>query len=202
MAGFIPDDKVADVRNAANVVDVISEYIDLKKTGKNFLGLCPFHAEKKPSFTVNEEKQIFHCFGCGQGGNVLTFVMLYHNLNFPEAVRFLANKYGIEKPASLQEVLERYHAGLPIRPRYAGSSLGDYVFDASFDRLWTNWNYVSVLSGKDILPSAGVPAVELRSTSMERAEAELARVERETKELLSKSATHREYIDSMRKEKS
>jgi len=96
LTGFIPDDKVADVRNAANVVDVISEYIDLKKTGKNFLGLCPFHAEKKPSFTVNEEKQIFHCFGCGQGGNVLTFVMLYHNLNFPEAVRFLANKYGIE----------------------------------------------------------------------------------------------------------
>jgi DNA primase len=96
LAGFIPDDKVADVRNAANVVDVISEYIDLKKTGKNFLGLCPFHAEKKPSFTVSEEKQIFHCFGCGQGGNVLTFVMLYHNLNFPEAVRFLANKYGIE----------------------------------------------------------------------------------------------------------
>lgn len=96
LAGFIPDDKVADVRNAANVVDVISEYIDLKKTGKNFLGLCPFHAEKKPSFTVSEEKQIFHCFGCGQGGNVLNFVMLYHNLNFPEAVRFLANKYGIE----------------------------------------------------------------------------------------------------------
>jgi DNA primase len=96
LAGFIPDDKVADVRNAANVVDVISEYIDLKKTGRNFLGLCPFHAEKKPSFTVSEEKQIFHCFGCGEGGNVLTFVMLYHNLNFPEAVQFLANKYGIE----------------------------------------------------------------------------------------------------------
>jgi DNA primase len=96
LAGFIPDDKVADVRNAANVVDVISEYVDLKKTGRNFLGLCPFHAEKKPSFTVSEEKQIFHCFGCGQGGNALTFVMLYHNLNFPEAVRFLANKYGIE----------------------------------------------------------------------------------------------------------
>lgn len=98
LAGFIPDDKVADVRNAANVVDVISDYIDLKRTGKNFLGLCPFHGETKPSFTVSEEKQIFHCFGCGQGGNVLTFVMLYHNLSFPEAVRFLANKYGIQIP--------------------------------------------------------------------------------------------------------
>jgi DNA primase len=98
LAGFIPDDKIADVRNAANVVDVISDYIDLKRTGKNFLGLCPFHGETKPSFTVSEEKQIFHCFGCGQGGNVLTFVMLYHNLSFPEAVRFLANKYGIQIP--------------------------------------------------------------------------------------------------------
>jgi DNA primase len=98
LAGFIPDDKIADVRNAANIADVISQYVALKLAGKNFLGLCPFHAEKTPSFTVSEEKQIFHCFGCGQGGNVFTFVMLYHNLSFPEAVRFLAQKYGIDIP--------------------------------------------------------------------------------------------------------
>jgi len=98
LAGFISDDKVADVRNAANIVDVISEYVALKRAGKHFLGLCPFHAEKRPSFTVSQDKQIFHCFGCGQGGNVFTFVMQYHNLGFPEAVRFLAQKYGIEIP--------------------------------------------------------------------------------------------------------
>ncbi|NVM57965.1 MAG: DNA primase [Desulfobacterales bacterium] len=98
MAGFIPEDKIADVRNAANIVDVISEYVALKKAGKNFLGLCPFHAENRPSFTVSQEKQIFHCFGCRQGGNVFTFVMQYHNLSFPEAVRSLAQKYGIEIP--------------------------------------------------------------------------------------------------------
>ncbi len=98
MAGFIPDDKVADVLNTANVVDVVSQHVALKKRGKNHLGLCPFHAEKDPSFTVSEEKQIFHCFGCGQGGNVFTFVMLYHNLNFPEAVRYVAQKYGMEIP--------------------------------------------------------------------------------------------------------
>ncbi|MDY6986605.1 MAG: DNA primase [Thermodesulfobacteriota bacterium] len=98
MAGFIPDDKIADVRNAANIADVISEYVALKKAGKNHVGLCPFHADKAPSFTVSEEKQIFHCFGCGQGGNVFSFLMMYHNVSFPEAVRSLAKRYGIEIP--------------------------------------------------------------------------------------------------------
>jgi len=96
LSEFIPDDKIADVRNTADIVDLISEYVVLKRVGKNFLGLCPFHAEKTPSFTVSPEKQIFHCFGCGQGGNVFNFVMQYQNLSFPEAVRFVAKKYGIE----------------------------------------------------------------------------------------------------------
>jgi DNA primase len=95
LGGFIPDDKVAEVRIAANIVDVISQHVALKKAGKNFVGLCPFHAEKAPSFTVTEEKQIFHCFGCGQGGNVFSFLMLYHSIGFPEAVRLLAQEYGI-----------------------------------------------------------------------------------------------------------
>jgi DNA primase len=98
LAGFIPEDTVASVRNAASIVDVISEYVALRKSGNNFIGLCPFHADKKPSFTVSEEKQIFHCFGCGQGGNVFNFLVQYNNLSFPEAVRFLAQKYGIAIP--------------------------------------------------------------------------------------------------------
>ena len=98
MTGFIPEDIIVRVREATNIVDVIGECVALKKTGKNLVGLCPFHADTKPSFTVSEEKQIFHCFGCGQGGNVLTFLMQYNNLNFPEAVGFLATKYGIEIP--------------------------------------------------------------------------------------------------------
>ena len=98
MAGFIPEDIIAHVRDTANIVDVISEHVALKKTGKNFTGLCPFHADKKPSFTVSEEKQIFHCFGCGQGGNVFSFLMQYNNLSFPEAVGFLAQRYSIEIP--------------------------------------------------------------------------------------------------------
>ena len=95
MAGFIPEDKIDEVRSAANIIDVVSQHLSLKKAGRNLLGLCPFHAEKTPSFTVNEEKQIFHCFGCGQGGNVFSFLMLYHNIEFPEAVRMVADKYGI-----------------------------------------------------------------------------------------------------------
>jgi len=92
LAGLIPEDKIDEVRSAAKIVDVVSQHLSLKKAGRNFLGLCPFHAEKTPSFTVNEEKQIFHCFGCGQGGNVFSFLMLYHNIEFPEAVRMVARK--------------------------------------------------------------------------------------------------------------
>jgi DNA primase len=98
LAGFIPEDKIAEIRNTANVVDVVSQYVALRKAGKNSIGLCPFHAEKTPSFTVNEAKQIFHCFGCGQGGNVFNFLMLYHSISFPEAVRLLAQRYGIDVP--------------------------------------------------------------------------------------------------------
>ena len=98
MAGFISEDILSQIRDATSVVDVISEYVALKKAGKNFVGLCPFHADKKPSFTVSDEKQIFHCFGCGQGGNVFSFIMQYNNLTFPEAARFLAQKSGIVIP--------------------------------------------------------------------------------------------------------
>ena len=72
---FIPEDKITDIRNAADIVEVISESVLLKKAGKDYKGLCPFHSEKTPSFTVSPEKQIFHCFGCGTGGNVFTFLM-------------------------------------------------------------------------------------------------------------------------------
>jgi DNA primase len=98
LGGFISEDILAQVRDATSIVDVISEYVALKKSGKNFMGLCPFHADNKPSFTVSEEKQIFHCFGCGQGGNVFSFLMQYNNLSFPESVRFLAQRSGIVIP--------------------------------------------------------------------------------------------------------
>ena len=98
MAIFIPEEKVADIRNTADIVDVISEAVLLKKAGKNYVGLCPFHSEKTPSFTVSPEKQIFYCFGCGAGGNVFSFLMKQNGLSFPETARMLAKRYGIEIP--------------------------------------------------------------------------------------------------------
>jgi DNA primase len=100
LAQFIPESIVAEIRQAANIVSVIGEYVQLRKAGNNHIGLCPFHAEKTPSFSVNEQKQMFKCFGCGIGGNVYTFLMNHNNLTFPEAVKYLGNRYGIQIPTS------------------------------------------------------------------------------------------------------
>ncbi len=92
------EDIISRVRDSVDIVDLVSGYVSLKKTGKNHTGLCPFHAEKTPSFSVNPDKQIFHCFGCGAGGDVFKFIELQEGLNFPEAVRALAGRAGISLP--------------------------------------------------------------------------------------------------------
>lgn len=97
---LIPDDTVEEVRNRSDIVEVISAYIPLKQKGKNFWALCPFHHEKTASFSVNPEKQIFYCFGCNAGGSVFNFLMQYEKMEFPEAVRALAEKYGIDVKTS------------------------------------------------------------------------------------------------------
>jgi DNA primase len=97
------EDIIGRVRDSIDIVDLISGYVSLKKTGKNHLGLCPFHSEKTPSFNVNPEKQIFHCFGCGAGGDVFKFLELQEGLNFPEAVKTLAGRAGITLPADSRQ---------------------------------------------------------------------------------------------------
>lgn len=92
---MIPDDKVAEIRERVSILEVIGDYVSLKRSGANYQGLCPFHGEKTPSFNVNPARGIFHCFGCGVGGNVFTFVMKIEGLTFPEAVRFLAKRTGV-----------------------------------------------------------------------------------------------------------
>jgi len=92
----ISEQKIEEIRNSSNIVDVISGYVQLKKRGKNFVGLCPFHQEKTPSFTVSEDKQIFHCFGCGAGGNAFKFLMDYKNISFVESVEEIAEQLGIK----------------------------------------------------------------------------------------------------------
>ncbi len=95
---FYSDDIVEEVRTRNDIVDVISEYTGLKKAGNSYKCCCPFHNEKTPSFTVSREKQMYHCFGCGAGGNVYTFVMKYENFTFQEAIQFLAKRAGITLP--------------------------------------------------------------------------------------------------------
>jgi len=96
--GLIPEEKVEEIKSRADIVEVVSDFVTLRKAGRNFVGLCPFHKEKTASFTVNPEKQIFHCFGCGEGGNAVTFLMKVNTMTYPEALRHLAGKMGIEIP--------------------------------------------------------------------------------------------------------
>ncbi|MCP4575453.1 MAG: DNA primase [Deltaproteobacteria bacterium] len=87
-----------EIKQAADIVSVVGQFVQLRKAGKNFVGLCPFHGEKAPSFTVSQDRQMFHCFGCKKGGDVFAFWMEYHSLSFPEALRDLAEKYNVRLP--------------------------------------------------------------------------------------------------------
>ncbi|CDE46884.1 dNA primase [Clostridium sp. CAG:411] len=98
MEMFYPEEIIEEVRQRNDIVDIISSYVKLKKTGSNYMGLCPFHSEKSPSFSVSGSKQMYHCFGCGVGGNVFTFVMEYENYSFVEAVQYLADRSGVQLP--------------------------------------------------------------------------------------------------------
>ena len=90
MTARIPEEKINELRQSVDIVDVISDYIQLKKQGRNYFGLCPFHGENTPSFSVSDEKQIFHCFGCGVGGNIFTFLMEIDGVGFIEAAEKVA----------------------------------------------------------------------------------------------------------------
>jgi DNA primase len=98
LSGFIPEDIINRIRDSIDIVELVSRYLSLKKTGANYKALCPFHKEKTPSFVVSPTRQTFHCFGCGKGGNVFHFVMEMDRLPFPEAVRMLGRDAGIEVP--------------------------------------------------------------------------------------------------------
>ncbi|WP_193437423.1 DNA primase [Sporolactobacillus pectinivorans] len=95
--------KIEEIRKSLDIVDIIGEYVQLNKQGKNYSGLCPFHSERTPSFSVSPDKQLYHCFGCGAGGNIFTFIMEIEGMSFPEAVQFLADKAKIDLGNSLSE---------------------------------------------------------------------------------------------------
>lgn len=95
---YYSDEIIEEVRSENDIVDVISSYVKLQKKGSSYFGLCPFHNEKSPSFSVSREKQMYYCFGCGAGGNVFTFLMEYENYSFQEALKYLADRAGVELP--------------------------------------------------------------------------------------------------------
>ncbi len=109
--GLIPQEIIEQVKDRTDILDVVSGYVTLSKAGQNFKGLCPFHSEKSPSFMVSPSRQIFHCFGCGTGGNAFTFVMKMEGTNFPETVRELARKAGIAVPESAPGVRHHQDSG-------------------------------------------------------------------------------------------
>jgi len=125
----IPEQKIEEIRNTASIVDIISGYVQLKKRGKNFIGLCPFHQEKTPSFTVSDDKQIYHCFGCGNGGNIFKFLMEFKNISFVEAVEEVAEYLGIKIQydkgvyEDKQNELEEYYEINILAARYFSDSL-------------------------------------------------------------------------------
>ncbi|MEW6517871.1 MAG: DNA primase [Thermodesulfobacteriota bacterium] len=129
----LQDNSARRVKDAVDIIEVIGEHVQLQKAGVRYKGLCPFHSEKTPSFTVNRERQFYHCFGCNESGDVLSFMMKYHNLTFPEAVAKLAERYGIEieesrlSPEELRKTRER--EGLYAVNRVAATIFHQYLLE-------------------------------------------------------------------------
>ncbi len=150
MKNSIPENIIDEVRERTDIVAVVSDHVVLKKTGKNFKGLCPFHTEKSPSFSVSPEKRIYHCFGCGAGGNVFKFLMEIQHITFPDAIKLLAERVGIPLPRNtsghsedprqkerdglrkLNESATRYFQSLLKNPE-TGLSARNYLSSRHFD---------------------------------------------------------------------
>ena len=133
---MIPQSFIDDLQARSDIVEVISSYIPLKRAGRNFKGLCPFHGEKTPSFMVSPQKQIFHCFGCQEGGGALQFLMLYEKINFVEAVEMLAKRAGIE---------------IPYQQRSEKDKLKSTLYDAAADA--AQFFHAQLLENKTLAPA-------------------------------------------------
>ncbi|MBQ4522787.1 MAG: DNA primase [Lachnospiraceae bacterium] len=125
---FYSDEFVEQVRSENDIVDIISGYVSLKKKGSNWMGCCPFHHEKTPSFSVNKEKQMYHCFGCGVGGNVFTFLMEYESYSFPEAIEYLAEKVHLPLPARELSEKEKKEADYKFALKELNKEAANYFY--------------------------------------------------------------------------
>ena len=125
---FYSDDIIEQIRNSNDIVDVIQAYVRLNKKGNTYWGLCPFHNEKSPSFSVSSDKQMYHCFGCTEGGNVFTFIMKYENYTFPEAIRFLAERASIDLPIQTSSEEERRKSDLKSQLLQLNKVVANYYY--------------------------------------------------------------------------
>lgn len=144
--GRFGDDKIEEVRSRADIVEIVGAHVRLRRAGRNFVGLCPFHNEKTPSFSVNAERGFFHCFGCNTGGSVFNFIMRVEGLTFPEAVRSLARKYGVTIP-------ERDESGPAAGEREAMLQANQVAAEFFAHVLW---NTTDGALARDYLKSRGV----------------------------------------------
>jgi DNA primase len=163
-----------------SILDVVSQYVKLRKAGKDYTGLCPFHKEKTPSFTVSTEKQIYYCFGCHEGGSALSFIMKYENLSFQEAVESLANQYGIKiertggdmrRPRQhdgLMKLAEHYHAALKKNSSALQYLARRGIDEKAVDEFMLGYSDRQRHNIRDFLKSAGVPDDVLLSTGIVR----------------------------------
>ncbi|MBC8388109.1 MAG: DNA primase [Actinobacteria bacterium] len=147
MARSLKEGEVNELKSRISIQDIVSNYVNLKKTGKSYVGLCPFHKEKTPSFTVDSIKQLYHCFGCGEGGDVISFIMKIENMEFVEAVEFLAKKVGYSlkyvhsrssesgrfrnRLIDLNELAKKYYNFILFNRKVAGATL-DYLKNRGF----------------------------------------------------------------------
>ena len=125
---YYPEELVEEIRNRNDIISVIGSYIKLQKKGSNHMGLCPFHNERTPSFSVSASKQMYHCFGCGVGGNVFTFIMEYENYTFVEALKFLAERAGVELPEQEYSAEARKRSDLRARLLEVNKEAAKYFF--------------------------------------------------------------------------
>ena len=151
--GRFGDDKIEEVRSRADIVEIVGAHVRLRRAGRNFVGLCPFHNEKTPSFSVNAERGFFHCFGCGVGGSAFNFIMRVEGLTFPEAVRSLARKYGVTIP-------EHDQAGPAAGEREAMLKASEVAAEFFAHVLW---NTTDGALARDYLKSRGISVETARA---------------------------------------
>lgn len=125
---YYSDELIEEIRSGNDIVDVISGYVRLTKKGSTYFGLCPFHNEKTPSFSVSPNKQMYYCFGCGAGGNVITFLMEYENYTFPEALEVLANRIDVELPKQELSAEQKWASDKKARLLEANKEAAKYFY--------------------------------------------------------------------------